>query len=107
MGTRPAGAVAQGGSRQAAKNRFEEGKLPEDSVVKDSLTTAADGKRYKKKLYHLDGPGSVGHEEMKTLANERYDDFDAKRRRQEALAADAEDLKAVPARAPPHNPNAV
>ena len=43
----------------------------------------------------LDGPGSVSHEAMKTIANERYDDFDAKRRQQEALAADAEDLKAI------------
>lgn len=43
----------------------------------------------------LDGPGSVSHEDMKTIANERYDDFDAKRRKQEALAADAEDLKAL------------
>ena len=43
----------------------------------------------------LDGPGSVSHEDMKTIANERYEDFDAKRRQQEALAADAEDLKAI------------
>jgi len=43
----------------------------------------------------LDGPGSVSHEAMKTIANERYDDFDAKRRQQEALSADADDLKAI------------
>ena len=43
----------------------------------------------------LDGPGSVSHEAMKTIAAERYDDFDAKRREQEALEADAEDLKAI------------
>jgi hypothetical protein len=43
----------------------------------------------------LDGPGSVSHEEMKSIATGRYDDFDAKRRQQEALAADAEDLKAI------------
>jgi hypothetical protein len=43
----------------------------------------------------LDGPGSVSHEAMKAIANERYDNFDANRRQQEALAADAEDLKAI------------
>lgn len=43
----------------------------------------------------LDGPGSVSHEEMKSIANERYEDFDTKRRQQEAIEADAEDLKAI------------
>ncbi|MEW5789570.1 MAG: virulence RhuM family protein [Pseudomonadota bacterium] len=43
----------------------------------------------------LDGPGSVSHEDMKTIATERYEDFDTKRRQQEAIAADAEDLKAI------------
>jgi hypothetical protein len=43
----------------------------------------------------LDGPGSVSHEAMKAITNERYDNFDASRRQQEALAADAEDLKAI------------
>ena len=43
----------------------------------------------------LDGPGSVSHEAMKTIAAERYDSFDAKRRKREAIAADAEDLKAI------------
>jgi hypothetical protein len=43
----------------------------------------------------LDGLGSVSHEAMKAITNERYDNFDAKRRQQEALAADAEDLKAI------------
>jgi hypothetical protein len=43
----------------------------------------------------LDGPGSISHEAMKTIAAERYDSFDAKRRKQEAIAADAEDLKAI------------
>ena len=43
----------------------------------------------------LDGPGAVSHEDMKTIAVERYDSFDAKRRQQEAIAADAEDLKAI------------
>ncbi|SDB07979.1 Uncharacterized conserved protein [Desulfonatronum thiosulfatophilum] len=43
----------------------------------------------------LDGPGSVSHETMKTIATERYEDFDAKRRKKEAIAADAEDLEAI------------
>jgi len=43
----------------------------------------------------LDGPGGVSHEAMKTIAAERYDDFDDKRRQQEAIEADAEDLKAI------------
>jgi hypothetical protein len=43
----------------------------------------------------LDGPGSISHEAMKTIATERYHDFAAKRRTQEAIEADAEDLKAI------------
>lgn len=43
----------------------------------------------------LDGPGSVSHEDMKTIAVERYEEFDTKRRQQEAITADAEDLKAI------------
>jgi hypothetical protein len=36
------------------KNIFEDGELEADSVVKESLTTAADGKNYRTQLYHLD-----------------------------------------------------
>jgi len=43
----------------------------------------------------LDGAGSISREEMKVIAEERYDAFDSKRRKQEALDADAEDLKAI------------
>ncbi len=43
----------------------------------------------------LDGPGAVSHEAMKTIAAERYEDFDTQRRKQEAIAADAVDLKAI------------
>ncbi|MEF8707405.1 MAG: hypothetical protein V5B38_00380 [Candidatus Accumulibacter propinquus] len=32
---------------------------------------------------------------MKTIATERYEEFDTKRRKREAIAADAEDLKAI------------
>jgi hypothetical protein len=44
-----------------AKNIFEDGELAEDSVVKDSLTTAADGKRYQTKLYNLDLILAIGY----------------------------------------------
>ena len=35
------------------QNIFEEGELAENSVVKDYLTTAADGKNYQTKFYNL------------------------------------------------------
>ena len=43
----------------------------------------------------LSGPGAVSRENMKTIAENRYEEFDAKRRRKEALESDAEDLKAI------------
>lgn len=43
----------------------------------------------------LDGPGAVSREQMKEIAEERYADFDTKRRQAEAIEADAEDLKAI------------
>jgi len=36
------------------KNIFEDKELDVDSVVKESLTTAADGKDYRTRLYNLD-----------------------------------------------------
>ena len=42
------------------KNVFEDGELSENSVVKESLTTAADGKNYHTKLYNLDAILAVG-----------------------------------------------
>lgn len=42
-------------------NCFKEGELDKDSVVKDFLTTAADGKKYKTKYYNLDVTISVGY----------------------------------------------
>ena len=44
-----------------ANNCFKEGELDKDSVVKDFLTTAADGKQYKTKHYNLDVIISVGY----------------------------------------------
>jgi hypothetical protein len=42
-------------------NIFKENELKENSVVKYSLTTASDGKKYKTKLYNLDVIISVGY----------------------------------------------
>lgn len=44
-----------------AKNIFEEGELRSDSVVKDSLTTATDGKNYRTQLYHLELILAIGY----------------------------------------------
>ncbi|SHI82338.1 Fic/DOC family protein [Hymenobacter daecheongensis DSM 21074] len=44
-----------------ARNAFREGELVEAAVVKDSLTTAADGKKYRVKHYNLDVIISVGY----------------------------------------------
>jgi hypothetical protein len=43
------------------KNVFKEGELIDESVVKESLTTAADGKRYRTQLYNLDAILAVGY----------------------------------------------
>ena len=43
------------------RNIFKEGELNENSVCKESLLTAADGKRYKTKFYCLDVIISVGY----------------------------------------------
>ena len=42
-------------------NCFKEGELVKNSVVKESLTTAADGKKYRTKFYNLDVIISVGY----------------------------------------------
>ena len=43
------------------RNIFAEGELDINSVVKDFLTTATDGKQYKTKYYNLDVIISVGY----------------------------------------------
>lgn len=43
------------------KNLFQDGELREELVVKESLTTAADGKTYRTKLYNLDAILAVGY----------------------------------------------
>jgi hypothetical protein len=53
------------------KNIFEEGELAENSVVKEYLTTAADGKNYKTKFYSLDVVISVGYR-VKSLRGTQF-----------------------------------
>jgi hypothetical protein len=43
------------------KNIFSEGELDENSVVKEYLTTASDGKKYKTAFYNLDMIVSIGY----------------------------------------------
>jgi hypothetical protein len=43
----------------------------------------------------LQNAGSISAEQAKAIAQQRYDTFDAQRREAEAMAADAEDLKAL------------
>lgn len=43
------------------KNIFDDNELDENSVVKNFLTTASDGKNYKTKYYNLDAIISVGY----------------------------------------------
>ena len=56
---------------QHIQNAFSEGELREDSVVKESLTTAADGKKYVTKFYNLDVIISVGYR-VKSLRGTQF-----------------------------------
>ncbi|MFA6174442.1 MAG: virulence RhuM family protein [Kiritimatiellales bacterium] len=53
------------------QNAFSDGELQEDSVVKESLTTAADGKKYATKFYNLDVIISVGYR-VKSLRGTQF-----------------------------------
>jgi hypothetical protein len=53
---------------QHLKSIFSEGELVQDSVVKDSFTTAADGKNYLTRFYNLDAIISVGYRVKSTVA---------------------------------------
>lgn len=52
-------------------NIFKENELNENSVCKDSLLTASDGKRYKTRLYNLDVIISVGYR-VKSLRGTQF-----------------------------------
>ena len=43
------------------KNIFDDREIIQDAVVKESLTTAADGKKYQTQLYNLDAILAVGY----------------------------------------------
>ena len=53
------------------RNIFKEGELVEEAVVKDSLTTAADGKKYQVTYYNLDVIISVGYR-IKSLRGTQF-----------------------------------
>ncbi len=53
------------------RNLFSEGELAADSVVKEFLTTAADGKNYRTKFYNLDVIISVGYR-VKSLRGTQF-----------------------------------
>lgn len=53
---------------QHLKSIFAEGELVKDSVVKDSFTTAADGKNYLTRFYNLDAIISVGYRVKSAVA---------------------------------------
>ena len=50
------------------RNVFSEGELQLDSVIKEFLTTAADGKNYTTKYYNLDAIISVGYRVKSAVA---------------------------------------
>ena len=53
------------------RNVFKEGELQPDSVVKEFLTTAADGKNYRTRFYNLDVIISVGYR-VKSLRGTQF-----------------------------------
>jgi hypothetical protein len=53
------------------RNLFSDGELKPDSVVKESLTTAADGKKYQTRFFNLDVIISVGYR-VKSLRGTQF-----------------------------------
>ena len=78
------------------KSIFAEVELTAEATCKEYLQVRKEGKR-EVSCGLVDGLGSVYRESMKIIAAERYDDFVAKRRKQEAIEADAEDFNAIEA----------
>ncbi|SDG67142.1 hypothetical protein [Roseospirillum parvum] len=78
----------------------EDGELTKGSVVKESLTTASDGRRHRTKLADravLSHAGSVSHQQMLKIIDDRYATFDAARRTAEADTAEREHAQEVEA----------
>jgi hypothetical protein len=63
------------------RNIFQEGELRQDSVVKEFLTTAADGKNYQTRFYNLDVIISVGYR-VKSLRGTQFRIWATKRLRE-------------------------
>jgi hypothetical protein len=77
------------------RNLFSEGELKPDSVVKESLTTAADGKNYAVRFYNLDVIISVGYR-VKSLRGTQFRIWATQRLREyivKGFALDDERLK--------------
>ncbi|MBL8191837.1 MAG: virulence RhuM family protein [Acidobacteria bacterium] len=77
------------------RNIFEENELQEDAVVKESLTTAADGKNYRVSFYNLDVIISVGYR-VKSLRGTQFRIWATQRLREyliKGFALDDERLK--------------
>ena len=79
------------------RNIFREGELREESVIKDFLTTAADGKRYRTKYFNLNVIISVGYRvkshrgtQFRRWATDRLNEYLVK-----GFTMDDERLKAV------------
>ncbi|MBW2646779.1 MAG: virulence RhuM family protein [Deltaproteobacteria bacterium] len=79
------------------RNIFSEGELEENRVVKEYLTTAADGKNYRTKFYNLEAIISVGYRvrsprgtQFRRWATERLNEYLVK-----GFTMDDERLKAV------------
>jgi len=66
---------------QHLKNIFAEGELQQDSVVKKSFTTAADGKQYETLFYSLDAIISVGYR-VNSLRGTRFRQWATERLRE-------------------------
>jgi hypothetical protein len=82
------------------RNIFAEGELREDSVVKESLTTAADGKKYATNFYNLDVIISVGYR-VKSLRGTQFRIWATQRLREyivKGFTMDDERLKNPPGR---------
>lgn len=84
-------------------NIFKEGELSEESVVKDYLITAADGKRYRTRLYNLDVIISVGYR-VKSLRGTQFRIWATQRLREyivKGFVLDDERLKNPPVKGSP------
>jgi hypothetical protein len=76
------------------KSIFAEVELTAEATCKEYLQVRKKG-RPEASRARTDRPDSISHEMIKTIVAERHGDFAANRRKQEAMEADAEDLKAI------------